>query len=106
MNLKEEIEKNINEIFKDLGLGDLSDEKKEELKEKIVDKLDRAILEATLDSLNDKQLDEFEEALEDEENTEALIAELTSNIPGLANRIDMALRSEWELIKKAISRKK
>jgi len=103
MEIKEELRKQVNEIFDEFGLGDLSEEEKRALEEKIMDRFDRVILEAVLLSLNDKQMDEFEKAVADGENTDALIADLVSTIPELPARIDLAIRNEWEGIKKSIS---
>ena len=105
MLIKEELQKQVNDIFDEMGLSDLSQEEKKILEEKFMDRFDRVILEATILSLNEEQLDEFEKALADEENVEALITELTSSIPGLSARIDMAISNEWEGIKKSISKK-
>jgi len=102
MDIKEELKNQVDSVFNEMGLNSLSDDEKKALEEKIIDRLDRVILEATLLSLNEDQLKEFEAALDDPENTEALITELTSRIPGLSARIDMAIRNEWEGIKKSI----
>uniref|UniRef100_A0A7C4M1F2 Uncharacterized protein n=1 Tax=candidate division CPR3 bacterium TaxID=2268181 RepID=A0A7C4M1F2_UNCC3 len=102
MDIKDELKQQVDGIFEEVGLGHLSDEEKRKIESMIMERFERVILEATLISLNDNQLKEFENAMMDEKNGQALVSDLAASIPGLAARIDMAVRHEWEAIKKML----
>lgn len=102
MDLKQELNNQVNQIFSELGLDGLSEDQKEIIRKKILDRFESVTLEAVLVSLNEEDLAIFEKAItsENPDDTEAVITELVSTKPEIAARVNMAIKNEWEGIKK------
>lgn len=99
------INQEIDQVFEDVGLGELSSEQKIILKEQIRERIVRATLEAVLSQLNPEQLQKFKEIIDSGTDIEDAVAGFVIENPGLSPIINLAIQNEWkdlfELLKKA-----
>lgn len=99
MNKTQDIlKKNSEVILEELGIKNLSPEDKTEVLKKLESHFNDVIIEAVVSSLNDRQIEEFRSAL-GKENFEEEITKITASVPGLAEKIEKAVESEFAVLK-------
>lgn len=90
-----------NVLLKNLNIGKLSAKEKASALALLEQRLNDVILDTVLLSLSDEGFQAFKAAVRagDEEK----IAEISAQVPGLAQRIELRLTDEYRLIKAAMS---
>lgn len=99
-NFQQEVEKLTNQIFQDLRLENLSPQKKKEVLAKIQERFNYIILETLLANLNDEDLTKFKKSLQDEGLSSEPVAQIASQTPNLAEKIEQRLKQEYQYILK------
>lgn len=87
-------------ILEELGIAGLSENDEKEVVEKLLDHFNKVIIETAVLSLNEKEIADFRAALE-AKNPEEEISAITAKIPGLADKIEEAVRNEFLVLKTA-----
>ena len=94
---------NLDPLFKELGLEKLAPEERKEVEERMTNHFTKVILETVIISLSEEQAKEFKATIEESgEDLEARIVAITARIPGLAQKIDTAVKDEILVLKTAM----
>jgi hypothetical protein len=93
----------VDALFVELGLTSLSEEEKLDSMEDLIEHFNQIIIETVIINLNDNQLKEFRAAMdeEDEYSVQEKIIDITSRVPGLAEKIEQAVEHELTVLKAA-----
>jgi hypothetical protein len=94
---------NFDAVFKELGLNNLSPEEKQEVQTEMMKHFNDIILQTVVDNLSDSQIAEFQEALQETDAAlmQEKIADITSRVPGLNSKIELAVQQELAHLKSA-----
>ena len=96
------LEQNLDKVFTEIGVGEMPEADKEEATVELVNHFSNVIMETILTNLNEQQVSEFKAALELESAArDEKIAEITSLVPDLSDKIEEAVQRELEVIKAA-----
>lgn len=89
-------------LLKELGIGDMPEEDKEEVLSTLMAYMQNVIFETVVSNLSDEQLREFKESVDKQpEDLEEKIMKITANVPGLSEKIEQAVASELASFKAA-----
>lgn len=86
-------------IIQELELTALTPEEQQEITLSIREHLNDLLLETTIANMSDSQIKMFKKELEKDKVDESVIMQLTAGIPGIKDKIEEALHTEWEIIK-------
>ena len=88
------------EILEYLGLGSLPDEQKQQVLEGIQNHFSELVVETLSDNLTAEQAADLEKTLtEHPKKMQERVREIASRIPGLYDKIQLAVRQELEILK-------
>lgn len=94
--------RDIETVMTELGLTGLSNQEKLELMEELTQHFFRVIIETAILGMNSEQREKFSKALDgDPSELESWIMNISSQIPGLAEKIENAISDEFLVIKTA-----
>lgn len=102
MNLEKFLEQRKDEFLKDFGVNfeNLSENDKDEIVSNMMDHLHKVIIETVIVNLSPEQLAELKQVIDlDGPEMEEKIGELTSVVPGLAEKIESAVSHELTVLK-------
>lgn len=105
MNLTQKVFKqDIDALLNEIGVKDLPESEKAEVIAKMLEHFDKLILETVVENLSDEQIGEFNQALDlASPGMEQEIIAITARVPGLAQKIEAAVRQEIIVLKSAKS---
>lgn len=93
---------NLNNLIKTLGIENLSPQEQEDILVKVDERLEQVLLRVILESVSDEEAKELRLILEKGENIEEKVAEITSRVPLLAQKMEVAVAEEIDRLKKVI----
>jgi hypothetical protein len=86
-------------IIKELDLQDLTESEQAAIANDIREHMEEVLLETALNNMDDSQIDSMKAELENEIFDEEKIMRIAAGIPFLHEKIESALKSEWDIIK-------
>jgi hypothetical protein len=89
-------------LIKTFGIENLSSQEQEEILAKVDERLEDVLLRVILESVSDEEAKELRLILEKGENIEEKVAEITSRVPMLAQKMEAAVAEEIGRLKKVI----
>ncbi len=92
----------LNSLIKTLGIEKLPPQEQEEILAKVDERLEAVLLRVILESVSDEEAKELRLILERGENIEEKVAEITSRVPMLAQKMEAAVAEEIDRLKKVI----
>lgn len=89
-------------LIETLGIEKLPAQEQEEILAKVDVRLEEVLIRIILESVSDEEAKELRLILEKGENIEEKIAEVTSRVPMLAQKMEAAVAEEIDRLKKVI----
>ena len=89
-------------LIKTLGIENLSSQEQEEILTKVNERLEDVLLRVVLENVSDEEAKELRFVLEKSEDIEEKVAEITSRVPMLAQKMEAAVAEEIDRLKKVI----
>ena len=89
-------------LIKTLGIEKLPAEEQREILAKVDERLEDVLLRVILESVSDEEAKELRLVLEKGENIEEKVAEITSRVPMLAQKMEAAVAEEIDRLAKVI----
>ena len=93
---------NSKDLIKTLGIEKLPAEEQREILAKVDERLEDVLLRVILESVSDEEAKELRLVLEKGENIEEKVAEITSRVPMLAQKMEAAVAEEIDRLAKVI----
>lgn len=91
---------NNNDLVSQIGLENISEEQRQEMNASLGARLEEVMMDTVVGEMSDVQFEEFKNAIaEGGEKMEERIAIVTSQVPGLKEKIDEAIDLELKAIK-------
>lgn len=85
-----------------LGIEKLPPQEQEEILAKVDERLEGVLIRVILESVSDEEAKELRLVLENGENIEEKVAEITSRVPILAQKMEAAVAEEIDRLKKVM----
>ena len=94
---------NSKDLIKTLGIEKLPPQEQEEILAKVDERLEDVLLRVVLESVSDEEAKELRFVLEKGEDIEWRVAEITSRVPILAQKMESAVAEEIGRLKKILT---
>lgn len=104
MGVKDKQRQYSEELLKDLGFADSSVEEQQQALEVISNRFNDVIIFTLVELIDDKHRKKFIEALNSPSEIDDQIELIAAEIPGLAEKLEIALAEEYEAIKSAMQK--
>ena len=99
------MKKEINKLIEFLKIEKLPAKEREEILEKAEKRLNQVLINVIVENISDEDAIKIKKAMDgsDLRNIEEITAEITSKVPGLANKIEIAITEEMARFRTALN---